>query len=187
MRHITRCLVSIVMIGLGLSLGLDHAYAEAEAGKSADLTSTQVNKRANPQQLWVDECTSRLSRYLGEKGPMLAPFAPIFAQEAVENNLDCSLVVAIAGQESAFGRHMAVAHNAWGWCGGKRCGFNTWEEAIQTVSKTLNEKYCKRWNACNDPYLIARYYAQDPQWPHRVEKFMRDINSLPDNPPKLSL
>ena len=167
-------ILSILFWTIALFIGMaTPAYANI-AGGSATLSANPT--LPSVEEVKLKRCTILLTTFLDKERPMLAPYAEVFAKEAVENKLDCTLVLAIAGNESAYGRHMAVPHNAWGWCGGYKCGFASWEEAISTVSDSLGEKYCKKWGAC-EPYAIGPYYAEDPNWANKVVAHMRKIEA----------
>lgn len=163
----------ILILGIILLMFVPtHAWAgedRKESGFSGKLLESETTQpQVNPRTDNVEACTNTLSGYLTIHGPILAPYARTFAEEAYDNRLDCGLVAAIAGTESGYGKAIAAPHNGWGWCGGRTCAFASWKEGIRTVSRTLNEKYCKKWKACNDPYKIGRYYAEDPKWAAKV-------------------
>lgn len=158
-----------------------EALAEKQSEESAKLARPRVIETIDPAEREINRCSLLLSTFLSREGPILAPYARTFAEEAYKNNLDCTLVAAIAGHESVFGQHIAVPHNGWGWCGGWKCSFESWEQGIRHVSQTLNKLYCQKWKACNDPYAIGRYYAEDPNWPHRVSSIMRKMKKFPIN------
>lgn len=167
--------LAILFWTISLFIGFSaNAYANI-AGSSAILASSPASF-PSIEEVKLKRCTTVLKTFLDKEQPMLSPYADTFAKEAVENNLDCTLVLAIAGNESGYGRHMAVPYNAWGWCGGYTCGFDSWEDAIDTISDALGEKYCKKWGAC-EPYSIGRYYAADPNWANKVTAHMRKIES----------
>jgi len=155
---------------------VETAYAAGQSEPSGKLATQAILLSPTPRVNEIQACTNQLETFLQKQGPKLAPYAHSFAQEADINGLDCTLVVAISGQESAFGRLPSAPYNAWGWCGIPACGFSSWEEAIRTVSQTLGDKYCKRWNAC-DPATIGPHYAADPNWPYKVSHFMKKIKA----------
>ena len=92
--------------------------------------------------------------------------------------LDWRLIPAIAGVESSFGKKMPIhSYNAYGWANGKY-RFNSWEESIDIVSKTLKEKYIDK--GANDLYKIARIYAPPSKTCARnVEFFVKQMDPKP--------
>ena len=101
-----------------------------------------------------------------------------------------SMVAAIAGVESTFGKHTPQdSYNAWGWGipTGKQSGigFQSWDEGIATVSKGLKEKYMDR--GATNLISIGKIYAPPSQtWAGNVQFFMNEIEQTPIEP-ELSL
>lgn len=101
--------------------------------------------------------------------------------EAGKNDLDWRLLPAIAVRESSGGKNACdkVKHNVFGW-GSCKIGFNSNEEAIETVAKNLggnnpktahhyDEKTTKQiLRAYNPPSIVPRYAEQ-------VMSIMNDI------------
>ena len=68
----------------------------------------------------------------------------MFINSADKYQLDWTLVAAISGVESSFGRRIpANSYNAWGWDNGNY-KFSSWENGIDHVNKILKEKYFDR-------------------------------------------
>lgn len=128
-----------------------------------------------------------IAKFLKNNESPLEQYAETLINEAEKNQLDWRLVTAITGVESSFGKAIPQnSYNAYGWNNGDFY-FNSWEEGISIVSKTLNEKYRQNWGA-EDPYQIGHFYAASPTWANRVvyfmekiEKFSDDISLLPLN------
>ncbi len=75
---------------------------------------------------------------------VLAGKSDLFVQTADENNLDWRLLPSIAMQESGGGRIVpSGSFNPFGFgvYGGKVLHFDSWDDAIQTVGRSLREDY----------------------------------------------
>ncbi|MGI5826069.1 MAG: hypothetical protein ACOX50_01500 [Patescibacteria group bacterium] len=134
----------------------------------------------------ADTRVLRLEGYLKSQGSPLAPYAQKFVEEADKNQIDWRLLPAIAGIESSFGKKMiAGTHNAWGW-GGEKIRFASWNEAIETISKALAEKYYAR--GLNTPEKINPVYCPPNRtWAPKVRAFMNKIESFEDANTQMAL
>lgn len=159
-------------------------YAEIpkEAGVSATLT----------KPIQASEPDSRakiLKEFLETFDSPLAASAQTFVQAADENKIDWRLVTAISGVESTFAHQLpSNSYNAWGWgiYGDNTIYFSSYDEAIQTITKALREKYMDKWGA-QDVYEIGHFYAASPTWASRVAYFMNKIEEFAEKNPKNSL
>ncbi len=89
-----------------------------------------------------------LHHFLEERNSPLAPYAPQFVEAADEYHLPWTLLPAIAGKESSFGKHVPYvrgrnSYNPFGWgvTKGQVIVFNSWSEAIWTVGAGLRRSY----------------------------------------------
>lgn len=141
-----------------------------EAGPSATPKSRDVV---------IDDRADRLEEYLTFHNSPLAPYAEIFVAKADEYQLDWRLVASISGVESTFGKHLPKnSYNAYGWNGGNFY-FKSWEDGIDTVSRTLRQKYINKWGA-DTVWEIAPYYAHPSKtWAYNVNFFMEKIAKGP--------
>ena len=134
-----------------------------------------------------------LRAYLLKWNSPLADNADDFVKSADKYNLDWRLVAAISGVESTFGQAIPTnSYNGWGFgiYGDNVRYFNSWNDGIDTVSKSLREDYMDKWGATN-VYEIGRTYAASPTWAVRVDGFMNSIQDFalrnPDKTLSLSL
>jgi hypothetical protein len=93
-------------------------------------------ERANPSDA---ELVAQIRSYLNKKSSPLAAKAEQLVSISKRNGVDPRLMVAISGGESSFGKNNFRQNNAWGWMTSET--FETWEEAIDTVSKGLKKGY----------------------------------------------
>jgi hypothetical protein len=90
--------------------------------------------------------------------------------------VDWRLLPSISGLESSFGKFlMPESHNAYGW-GGGYIYFDSWEDGINTINKTLRTNYMDKWGA-RDVWEIGPIYAESKTWSVRVNGFMEQIQA----------
>jgi hypothetical protein len=127
---------------------------------------------------YSDKRIDTLEKYLEKHNSPIAPYADELVLYADMYELDWRLVAAISGVESTFGKRIPQnSYNAYGWANGKYA-FQSWEDSIEVVSRTLKEKYV------NDGLItvnqISRRYAPPSNsWAWKVEYFMNDIQKYP--------
>lgn len=148
-------------------------------------STTQANTKiaensatlSTPKQIIDMQREKVLKEYLLKHNSPLAPHAGKFVEQADSYSIDWRLLVAISGVESTFAKHYPYnSYNAWGWgiYGDNMIIFESWPDAITTISKELKQRYIDNWKA-EDVYQIGRYYAASPTWAQRVYYFMNDI------------
>lgn len=115
------------------------------------------------------------------KNTRLAPHSYYMVEVSDKYELDYRLIPAIAMKESGGGNAIPeYTHNAWGWENG-RTTFPSWEEAIDTVGKTLKTKYVDR--GLTTPEEMMPVYAP-PQmltggkWARDINHFFEKLQSL---------
>lgn len=125
--------------------------------------------------LEVDKRVIKLEKFLETYDSPLAEYADKLVESADKYGLDWKLVPAITGVESTFGKQIpAGSYNAYGWANGAFY-FQSWEQSIELVSKTLKEKYLER--GLDTPYKMAPVYAPPSKtWAWKVIFFMNKID-----------
>lgn len=124
---------------------------------------------------------SKLDNYLSKHKSPLINHADFIINTADEYGLDYRLTTAIAMAESTLCKNEhANTHNCWGYgiTGGKITWFQTYEDAITEVSRSLSESYGGR--GLHTPHeIVTRYNPGSTTWADKVAGFMTDIdNSL---------
>lgn len=159
-----------------------HA-AEKYAGSSAEINTASISAIQNDNRVKI------LEGFLNQYDSPLAQNAKTFVASADSNNIDWRLVAAISGVESTFGKFLPYeSYNAWGWgiYGDNMIRFKSYDEAIETISKALREKYINQWGA-EDVFAIGRFYAASPTWASRVTYFMDKMEEFERNSATLTL
>lgn len=161
-------------------------YQYAQITNIARFTSTQTSSQGenhiNGQVLGIKIDDMR-PYYVANllKNTRLEPYAHYMVQVSDKYAIDYRLIPAIAMKESGGGSKVAeYTHNAWGWENG-RTVFPSWEQAIETVGKTLRTKYVDK--GLTTPEEIMPVYAP-PQvltggkWARDVRYFFSKLENL---------
>ena len=119
-----------------------------------------------------------LKKYLESHNSPLSDSAHHFVAYADKYQLDWRMVAAISGVESTFGKRIPKnSYNAYGWANGNYY-FESWEDSIEVVSKTLRQKYYNR-GATSINQIARRYAPPSSTWAWKVEFFMDQIDPIP--------
>lgn len=106
------------------------------------------------------------------KNTPLEPYSNYLVEAADRYSLDYRLIPAIAMKETGGGiKAPQDSYNAWGFENGRTI-FVSWENAIESVAKTLKEKYADR--GLITPEQIMPIYA--PPQIYTGGKWAKDIN-----------
>ncbi len=163
-------LVSFLTFLLILSTQPIIKVASAEPEKQVTVIMVEAKQ--------LDKKAEILARYLVKYNSPLQYHAQDFIDAANTYNLDWKLVAAISGVESTFGKHIPGGYNGWGWgvYGTQAIFFNSWTEAIYTVSKGLRENYVNK--GYTEPYSMNKIYAASSAWGGKVSYFMQDLEKF---------
>lgn len=126
----------------------------------------------------IDKRAQILQAYLSKFDSPLQYQSQDFVDAADKYNLDWKLVAAISGVESTFGKFIPGGYNAWGWgvYGTQAIYFNSWREAIFTISEGLRQNYFDK--GLDNPYEINTVYAASPSWGAHVTYFLKDMEKF---------
>lgn len=165
--YIMKKLISLFLIAfIAIFFLYQPVFAQEKiAGSSAVLEKPEIQ---------VDNRVIKLKKFLESYDSPLAEYANKFIEAADKYGLDWKLVPAIAGVESTFGKQIpAGSYNAYGWANGAFY-FESWEQSIDLVSKSLKEKYLDR--GLDTPYKMGPVYAPPSKtWAWKVTSFMKQI------------
>lgn len=171
-------LITLYILAAAL-FAIDASKAQAApkklaiAGSSAEISNIKTENLEDNRALV-------LKKFLESNDSPLSSYSEKFVKEADKYNLDWKLVASISGVESTFGKYLPFnSYNAWGWgiYGDNVYYFKSYDDAIQTISKSLREDYINKWGA-QDVYGIGRIYAASPTWANRVDYFMKKIDQF---------
>ncbi len=179
-----------------LIVGLGHNYDEiitynAEISKSTPISIDTIKINTESGDPRVVAVFIFLRKYNSPMASMSV--ADAFVKHADANNFgqQWPILVAISGIESSFGRFVPRygninSYNAWGWMGGSKYGrwsyFDSWEHAIEVVSKGLAKGYS---GTGYKPEIMVRYYCPDcyednkgSKWVNRVKVYINEIKQI---------
>lgn len=126
-----------------------------------------------------DARVEMLRQYMDQYESPLSPYASYIVQKADQYGIDYRLLVAIARKESGMCKIIPPGgHNCWGWGihSEGTLGFDSYEEAIETVTKGIKENYYdKGYVEPNE--IMQKYTPHSPEgiWAVNVQNFMDEM------------
>lgn len=149
------------------------AFNQAENQKAQDLKASLDSARQAKAEA--------IDGYFKAHDMPLAGQGMKMVTEAEKNNLDWRLLPAIAVRESTGGKNdcIKVDNNPFGW-GSCKVGFNSIEEAIETVARNLggnNPKTAKHY-ADKTTDQILKAYNPPSIVPHYAEQVISIMNEI---------
>ena len=152
-------------------LAVKTASADVVVGASADLKVIENTASIDLREKYLREFFEKYNSPLTEHSVEFIEAADRYA-------LDWRLVPAITGVESTFGKRIPTgSYNAYGWANGKY-HFESWEDSIKVVSKTLRENYYDNGTK-NIDQISRRYAPPSDSWSWKVKYFMNMIDPIP--------
>lgn len=122
-----------------------------------------------------------LKNYLSRYNSPLEQFSHYLVSTADKYSLDFRLLVAIAQQESNLCKRIPVAsYNCWGFgiYGDKVTRFDSYEQAIDTVAKTLKKNYVDK-GLDSPEEIMAKYTPPSVElggpWARGVNQFLDEM------------
>lgn len=171
-RGIVLGLLLLALLAPNISLKLQYNSDRTALAAGAE---TMVNTITAEVKVEEDRRVEILKNYLESKSSPLAEFAEDFVEAADRYNSDYRLLPAIAGIESNFGKvQLENSYNPFGW-GGGYVYFDSFDEAIWTVSQELYERAFVR--GVDTPSELGPSYCPPnyTRWIAAVEGFMSEI------------
>jgi hypothetical protein len=171
MKYLILILITIAVLFNSSASGIRAAEVYISA-------SSEITKEGGRQYSNFGYRVNKLSNFLKEYKSPLASYADDFVYWADYYQIDWRLVPAISGVESTFGKRIPQnSFNAYGWNNGDH-KFESWEDSIEEVSKTLRLKY-KDNGAVTLGQIARRYAPPSSTWAWKVEFFMNKIDPTP--------
>jgi len=123
-----------------------------------------------------DARVEMIRQFLARYNSPLEEYAELIVSTAEKYNLDYRLIPAIAMQESGLCRRIPQgSYNCWGFgiYGGKVTRFSSYPEAIETVTKTLANKYKEDYGLVTTEQIMSMYTpSSNGSWANGVNYFM---------------
>ncbi len=181
LRKLRLVLIWFIISPLVILLSGFFLYQKSRSTPILGLKSSQASIELNSQnhidgQVLGTQITDMRPYYVANflKNTKLEPYAQLMVETSDKYGIDYRLIPAIAIRESGGGNAIKeVTHNAWGFENG-RTVFDSWENAIETVAKTLKERYIAK--GLTTPEEIMPVYA-----PPQIDKggtWAQEINLL---------
>lgn len=180
--------ISIVLISFGVGLKLSamnkqlsyyrHVMDDLEL---ISLISTEQEKTTTEiltEFKTADIRVANLKYFFRRYESVLYDKSEFIVKMADQYKLDYRLIPAIAMQESGLCKHIYEgSHNCWGWgiYGDKVTRFDSYEEAIETISRGLKKNYIDK--GLTTPEDIMRKYTPPStgSWAFGVNFFLKII------------
>lgn len=130
-----------------------------------------------------------LEQFFAKYHSPLSSYSRLIIKKSKEYNLPWLLIPAIAGQESTFcraGSFPTDSYNCWGWAihSSYTKYFNSYEEAIETVAKGINDFYRRlnidpTWPVSDQVLAMRRLYnTASPAWASGVLYFVDELDNF---------
>ena len=137
-----------------------------------------IDNSLENQILSKDSRVENLREFLNRYESHLAPFSQKIVESSEKYGIDFRLIPAIAMQESNLCKKAPQnTHNCWGFgiYGGKVTSFSDYEEAIETISKTLLKDY-KSLGLITPDQIMTKYTpSNNGDWALSVSYFMNQL------------
>lgn len=117
-------------------------------------------------------------QYLEFYNSPLTPYANEIVQVADKYGIDFRFIPAIAQQESNLCHVIPPgSYNCWGWgiTSVSSLGFNSYSDAIDTVSKGLKNNYIDEGLVTPDEIMTKYTPSSNGSWAHGVNEFMSEM------------
>lgn len=125
-----------------------------------------------------DRRVENVRQFLTQYGSVLLPHAQEIVEAADLHGLDYRLIPAIAMQESNLCKKAPKeSHNCWGFgmYGKNRLTFDSYSEAISTITKTLEDDYIKQGLKTPDEIMTRYTPSNNGAWAFAVNYFMNQM------------
>ncbi len=127
---------------------------------------------------------AQIGDYLARKKSPMVGLGESFSNYGRAYNVEPRLIVAIAGAETGFGRHVCADKNSWNWFYRRNCPespFPTYEAGLERVTRFMRLSYINR--GYDSIQLIRSKYcaAGCENWVGLVSRFYGEMpaNALP--------
>lgn len=124
----------------------------------------------------------KLESFFAKNESPLYPYARLIVEQAEQYGIDYRLIPAIAMNESTLCKNIHEdSYNCWGWgiYGDKVTRFESYEDAIRTITKGIREQYYNK--GLSSPSAIMKVYTPSSPngvWATKIEWVYRQIDKL---------
>lgn len=180
--------ITPIVFVVAILLYLSIAYHSANhSGLSLAMQQQNVAYAALPTtenifdgQITAEDARAEAIRqFFARYGSPLEPYAQLIVDLADQYDLDYRLLPAIAMQESTLCKRIpSGSHNCWGFgiYGGKVTRFDSYDQAIETITRTLATKYKEEKGLETPTQIMTRYTpSSNGSWAKGVNTAMREM------------
>lgn len=154
------------------------AYTTSRTGAKVYASLPDEFPTVSGSATFADARPEIVRQYLNRYDSVLAEHSDLIVQLADKYGIDYRLIPAIAQQESNLCRFIPPdGHNCWGWGIHSRgtLGFNSFPEAIETVTAGLKSDYIDMGYTTPDE-IMKKYTPSSPgTWAAGVNQFMAEM------------
>jgi hypothetical protein len=142
-------------------IAVGHLNTQTELTKKPAVRLEEISQR--------ERKADRIRAFYSRWDAPMAEHAMYIVEVAEHFGVDFRLIPAISVVESSGGNYCFRPYNPFGW---GKSGFNSFEDAIYTVTKGLAHGY-----RSNDPYVIGPTYnpVTPDAWSAKVDSLMQQI------------
>lgn len=180
-KTIVWIVVFALLIGINLALTLKYIARTSKVNAALvildeiDQAGLSNYEKTSEETVAYDVRVANLKSFFRKHNSPLFDFAGRIVQKADEFKLDYRLLPAIAMQESTLCKAIPNnSHNCWGWgiYGNTVTRFDSYNEAIDTISKGLKENYIDH-GLVTTSQIMAKYTpSSNGSWARAVNLVM---------------
>jgi len=159
-----------------LSYGVSNHYLFSNSSQPVAFAALPERESILDDQIIIaDKRIENLRMFFSRYNSPLEPYTEYFVKTAEKYDLDYRLLPAIAMQESNLCKKAPKdSYNCWGYgiYGKKITKFSSYEEAIETVAKTLFIEYKSRGLVTPEEIMAKYTPSNNGAWANSVSFFM---------------
>lgn len=147
-----------------------------EIDNSGSVNQNQSDNNASSSGYLADNRVANLKAFFRKHNSVLYDYGDLIVKTADKYGLDYRLVPAIAMQESTLCRTIPEnSHNCWGWgiYGNKITRFDSYNEAIVTVSSGLKKNYVDRGLVTANQIMSVYTPSSNGSWARAVNNVIK--------------
>lgn len=162
----------------------DYSFLNSESANRVAYAALPTNQDLIKEEIeQKDARVEVVKQFFKRNFSELEPYAEDVVKTADKYNLDYRLVPAIAMQESNLCKKSPFgSYNCWGYgiYGKQTIKFDSYPEAIETVTKTLSQEYKIGMGLETPSEIMTKYTPQnDGSWAKSVTFFMDGLQITP--------
>ena len=173
--------ILLIISSLSLSIIIYNTQNITKALEMQSAVSSTLSEKESASYTIRRENIRKLESYFAKNESPLYPYARLIVEQAHMYGVDYRLIPAIAMNESTLCKNIHEnSYNCWGWgiYGDKITRFESYADAIRTITKGIREQYYDR--GMSSPSSIMRAYTPNSPngiWATKIEWVYRQIDN----------